>query len=203
MARIADEFGQPIVRALRDAPEGMRPLGGLPRGLGRQQRRNNDGVTEIDEFRDAPDTPNAPHVHRPGDGDGSNGNPDPNRPLGPGEDRGDGRDINGHFVGSENRPWADREQIGLDRVSERRGVDVIRDQVASRHPSTGDQRRFYDGLYENADGTYTGIEVKSGGATRNPAQQSFDNAVSPGNPATAILNGETIAIVEVILEQVK
>lgn len=202
MSRIGDELFRPIMRAFDDTPANLRPVGDVPRLLKRQQRRNNDGVTEIDEFTDSPNTPDAPHPHRPGDGDGSRGD-DADRPLQPGEDRGDGRDINGHFVGSQNRPWADREQTGLDNVSERLGVDVVREQVASRHPSTGDQRRFYDGLFQNADGTWTGIEVKSGSAGRDAAQRLFDGAVSVETPAIANLpNVGQISIVKVILERV-
>ncbi|WP_350350192.1 hypothetical protein ABS642_11675 [Microbacterium sp. A8/3-1] len=133
---------------------------------------------------------NGPDTDRPGDGDA----PAP---------RNDGRDDRGRFVGDGNRPWVDREQIGLDNVANREGVDVIRDQVASRHPSTGDQIRYYDGLFANADGTYTGIEVKSGSASRNPAQTLFDGAVSVETPAIANLpNVGQISIVQVILERV-
>lgn len=205
MPRLGDEIFRPIVKSLDDTPVQLRPVGDVARIVGRQGRRNQDGVHGIDRTPDGmPDGPDAPHPpHRPGDGDGSGGTPDPNRPLRPGEDRGDGRDINGHFVGGENRPWVDREQIGLDNVSDQLGVDIVRDQVASRHPSTGDQIRFYDGLFPNGDGTWTGIEVKSGSAGRSPAQNLFDGAVSVETPAIANLpDVGQIRIVKVILERV-
>ncbi|MEK6345746.1 MAG: hypothetical protein V4737_18200 [Curtobacterium sp.] len=62
--------------------------------------------------------------------------------------------------------------------------------------------RVYDGLAEKPDGTYVGVEIKSGTATRNAEQRAFDNAVSPENPATATLNGKTIKITEVIEQKV-
>lgn len=193
MTRIGDEVFRPIIRALDDAPVHLRPVGDVPRLLKRQQRRNQDGVHDIDQtpdgMPDAPSSPNRPHTDRPGD----------DAPPA----RNDGRDDRGRFVGGENRPWVDREQIGLDNVADRLGVDVVRDQVASRHPSTGDQIRFYDGLFQNADGSWTGIEVKSGSASRNPAQNLFDGAVSVETPAIAQLpNVGPIRIVEVILERV-
>ncbi|WP_300266985.1 hypothetical protein [Microbacterium sp.] len=144
-------------------------------------------------------------VNRRTDGiDVFDGKPDmPNRPDRPGTGRNDGRDARGRFVGDGNRPWADREQIGLDNVAEREGVDIIRDQVAARTSPTGDQIRYYDGLFRNADGTYTGVEVKSGSASRDAAQRLFDGTVSVNTPARANLpDVGPISIVNVILERV-
>lgn len=117
--------------------------------------------------------------------------------------RNDGRDERGRFVGDGNRPWVDREKAGLDNVADREGVTIIRDQVASRHPDTGDQIRYYDGLFANADGSYTGVEVKSGNAGRNAAQRLFDGAVSVDKPAFVdIPNVGPAIITNVILERV-
>lgn len=69
--------------------------------------------------------------------------------------------------------------------------------------ATSDQVRYYDGFIENADGTYTGIEIKGGTGSRDAAQRGFDATVSPERPATATLNGERITITRVILETVK
>lgn len=157
--------------------------------------RRTDG---IDVFDGKPDMPNRPDRHTP---DGSRHTPDGDGGKRHGIDRGDGRDDYGHFVGSGNKPWSDKEQIGLDEVSDEIGADVIRDQVRARVDGR-DQNRYYDGLYQNADGTYTGVEVKSGSATRDAAQQGFDDSVSRSNPATANLNGEAIQIVQVILKEV-
>lgn len=98
----------------------------------------------------------------------------------------------------------------MDRVADRRSVEVIHDKVRAtidgyrdKPDATSDQHRYYDGLYENADGTYTGIEVKGGTGSRDAAQKGFDSTVSPERPATATLNGKTIQITRVVLETVK
>jgi hypothetical protein len=202
---------KPVIRELRQA--GVKGAGYAKDKLHQVTDNINDhfdtvikGVVDEDNFDGAPGSPRKPDTRIPGDGGTNMPDGDTRRR---GVDRGDGRDDYGHFVGSENRPWIDREQQGLDAVAERRGVDVHRNQVRATiegHRADGasaDQARYYDGLYENADGTYTGIEVKSGSATRDSAQLGFDNAVSRDNPATATLNGNKITIVEVILETVK
>ncbi|MGM7667928.1 hypothetical protein [Microbacterium sp. A93] len=172
-------------------------------------------VRDKDNYDGKPDTPNSTNPHRPGDGNnggGNNGNGNPgggnnvdgnNGGGNPGSGRNDGRDERGRFVGDGNRPWVDREKIGLDNVADDLGVDIIRDQVASRHPSTGEQVRFFDGLFENPDGTYTGVEIKSGSAGRSPAQNLFDGAVSVETPAIAHLpDVGQIDIIKVILRNV-
>lgn len=71
MARIADEFGAPIVRALRDAPESLRPLRGVVDGMQAKQLRNRDGVGDVDRY-DAPGgagPAHGPQLPNPG-GDG-------------------------------------------------------------------------------------------------------------------------------------
>jgi hypothetical protein len=127
-----------------------------------------------------------------------------------GVDRGDGRDYAGTYAkGQDHKPWVDTEKIGLDKVSDRLQVDVIRDKVRAtiegyRQPgATGDQNRYFDGLIRNPDGTYTGVEIKGGTGTRDAAQRGFDTTVSVERPATATLNGEKIQITRVILETVK
>ena len=50
MARVADELIRPMLRALDDLPVHGRQLGDMVRGLRGQQRRNRDGVEEIDTF---------------------------------------------------------------------------------------------------------------------------------------------------------
>lgn len=121
-----------------------------------------------------------------------------------------GRDVLGQYNGDGQRPWVDTEKIGLDDLAEKRGLDIIRDKVRAtiegyhhRPDATSDQHRYYDGLYKNPDGTYTGIEVKGGTGTRDASQRGFDNTVSPERPATATLNGEKISITRVILKEVQ
>lgn len=120
-----------------------------------------------------------------------------------------GRNVRGQYNGDGQRPWVDTERIGLDLVAKDTGQDVIRDKVRAtidgyhyRPGARSDQERYYDGLLRNADGTYTGIEVKGGTKGRGAAQRGFDATVSPERPATATLNGERIRIVDVILKPV-
>ncbi len=80
------------------------------------------------------------------------------------------------------------------------GRDVISDQVRSTLPDGS--IRYYDGLSSNADGTYEGIEVKSGSASLSPSQRAFDGAVDGGTPATAMLNGQPIQITSTELVRV-
>ena len=119
-----------------------------------------------------------------------------------------GRNVRGEYNGDGQRPWVDAEKIGLDEVAEQRGVDILRRKLRAtiegyRRPgAVADQHRYFDGLYRNADGTYTAIEVKSGGASRDAAQRGFDSTVSVERPATAMLDGEKITIIKVILKEV-
>ncbi|WP_431075445.1 putative T7SS-secreted protein [Microbacterium phyllosphaerae] len=121
-----------------------------------------------------------------------------------------GRDVKGHWNGDGQRPWVDTEKIGLDKVSDDIGQEVVRDKVRAsiegyhhKPTATSDQVRYFDGFFENADGTYTGVEIKGGSGSRSAAQEGFDSTVSPERPATAIYNGKQIEITRVILETVK
>jgi hypothetical protein len=114
---------------------------------------------------------------------------------GPGIDRGDGRDPLGRFTGRGGY-GADKEAQGLQDYADVTGRDAIPDQVQAKLPDSP-QGRFYDGLALKPDGTYEGIEVKSGTAARNAAQRGFDGKVSASNPATATLGGAEIKITSV------
>jgi len=120
-----------------------------------------------------------------------------------------GRDIAGKYNGDGQRPWVDTEKIGLDEVADETGQDIIRDKVRStiagyhhRADATTEQHRYFDGLFDNGDGTWTAVEVKGGTGSRTAAQREFDAMVSPETPATATLNGQSIQIVDVILKHV-
>ena len=124
----------------------------------------------------------------------------------PGVNRGDGRDDLGQFAPRDpDAPIPDyalKEQQGLDQVAKNQNVDVLRDRVHVDYAGSPQNGRYYDGLYRNPDGTYTGIEVKSGGAFDDywrpgNTQRQFDAQVSPDNPAIGMLNGEEIKIVDV------
>jgi YD repeat-containing protein len=108
-----------------------------------------------------------------------------------GVDRGDGRDVLGRFTGVGGY-GADAEAQGLEQYAADTGREVISDQVRATLPDGS--IRYYDGLSPNGDGTYEGIEVKSGSAGLTEGQQAFDGAVNDGTSATATLNGQPIQI---------
>ena len=117
------------------------------------------------------------------------------------EDRGDGRNSEGKFASGSRQAYdASKlsEQQALDGIEEDSGVEVIHNPPRASVDGV-DRGRDYDGLQENADGTYHAIEIKSGdGAHRSPAQNAFDKLVSPENPATVTLrDGRVVKITEV------
>lgn len=123
-------------------------------------------------------------------------------PLRPGVDRGDGRDILGRFTGRSGY-GADGQSAGLRLYAQRYEVTPVDTQVRATIPTSDSLGgRYYDGLARNPDGTYVGIEVKSGTATRNAHQRDFDAAVGPDSPATAVLNGQRILITSTIVIKV-
>ncbi|MFT4156465.1 MAG: hypothetical protein QM630_00830 [Microbacterium sp.] len=128
-----------------------------------------------------------------------------------GVNRGDTRDFEGKWTQRDpdapTPDYARKEQQGLDQVADTVGKDVIRDKVRVDYPGSPQGGRYYDGLYRNPDGTYTGVEVKSGSAYDDywrpgNSQQQFDSRVSADNPAAGYLNGEEIKIVKVRVERV-
>jgi hypothetical protein len=111
-----------------------------------------------------------------------------------------GRDALGRFTGAGGY-GADAEAQGLADYELATGQTVISDQVRATL-SDGGAGRYYDGLVQNADGTYTGIEVKSGSASLSASQRAFDNAVNGGAVARATLNGQPIEITSTELVRV-
>lgn len=184
--KLSDTIGPALRRSFDDAPV---HLTGVPRVVNRlvdKKRGDRDGVRSIDRYDGS-----TPDVSR---------SPNPNHP---------GRDRRGRYNGDGSTPWRDKEKLGLDMVAKRSRVEIHRDQVRATIPglrkdgAAADQPRYYDGLYRNPDGTYTGVEIKSGHGVRNVDQKRFDGSVSRENPATAVLHGESIQIVNVHLERVK
>lgn len=91
-----------------------------------------------------------------------------------------------------------KEQEDLDRAEEILGGPIERKQVLARVIGGRPTGRYYDGLFLNADGTYTAIEVKTGtGRYKGTDQELFDSLVTPDNPATAKLYDKLIRIVSV------
>lgn len=96
-----------------------------------------------------------------------------------------------------------KEAEGLSRYEKRAGLKVDPDQVVAKQDSSNVGRK-YDGLAAKPDGTYEGIEVKSGTATRTAQQKEFDSKVSYENPAYATLkDGTPIKITSVKVVPVK
>jgi hypothetical protein len=94
-----------------------------------------------------------------------------------------------------------KEAEGVAAEGKRAGLPTTTQQVKATVDGAPNGR-FFDGLMKNPDGTYTGIEIKSGTASRSAEQRTFDSLVSPSNPAYAKLNGVTIKITSVILRKV-
>jgi hypothetical protein len=96
------------------------------------------------------------------------------------------------------------EKAALDDREARTHIPIIRDQVKATHPDVIDpitkkpQGRLYDGLEPTGNpDEYIGIEAKTHPGAHQTRQDRFDAAVSPERPATAILNGREIKIVDV------
>lgn len=124
-----------------------------------------------------------------------------------GVDRGDGRDDYGQFAhGQTKKPWVDKEKIGLDEVEEELKVPVERQRARSSIEGST-QQRYFDGYVKNDDGTYTALEVKSGTGYEKymknaENQKSFDDSISPENPATVTIRGQKMTITDVLISVV-
>jgi hypothetical protein len=111
-----------------------------------------------------------------------------------------GRDALGRFTGTGGY-GASAEAQGLNDYATATGRTVISDQVRATLPDGS--IRYYDGLSPNGDGTYEGVEVKSGSASLSASQRAFDAQVDSGGPATATLNGQQIEITSTRLVRVR
>ncbi|MFJ7289688.1 hypothetical protein ACIQUC_15360 [Curtobacterium sp. NPDC098951] len=120
-------------------------------------------------------------------------------------DKHGGRSKDGKYRSQDNSKArvdaAEKEAQGIKQVEKRLGTEVDTTKVKARVDGVSNGR-VYDGLAKKPDGTYVGIEIKSGAASRNAEQRAFDGAVSPSNPAIATLNGRIIKITEVIEQKV-
>jgi len=183
--KLGDAIGPALRRSFDDTPVHLK---GVPRVINRltdKKSRDRDGVHEVDRY------------------DGSNHDvsrsPNPNHP---------GRDRGGRYNGDGNRPWDDKEQVGLDRYAERNGVEVIRTKAKVDYDASPQDGRTYDGLVKNGDGpnTYTGVEVKSGRAIDrygpSNTQFQFDEAVNAGTPAQGKMDGVEFFVTRVRVEEV-
>ncbi|WP_371174606.1 hypothetical protein [Buchananella felis] len=119
---------------------------------------------------------------------------------------GKGRFVKGH---QGAKRYAETEAIGakqfIDRMAERgKQVVEIIDYKKMARVDGAPNRRYYDRIMRLDDGTWIGLEVKSGNARKRPEQKLFDSLVAPDNPARVTLkDGRQIDIIGVFLEQVK
>ena len=133
--------------------------------------------------------------------------PEPKPDIDPrdGVNRGDGHDHRGKWAeknkGShayEPSEWQGAEQYR--KRMEQQGhplQEIVNEKRAARINGTG-RTRFYDRFVLTEDGTWEGLEVKSGGGHYEPSQRAFDAQVSPDNPAYVTLSdGRTIKITNV------
>jgi len=125
-------------------------------------------------------------------------------------DRGDGRDIKGRYAKSNGgaHTYDDSEARGLEEYLDDLDADgvavneVIEYKRLARIEGAP-QGRYYDRLVQREDGTWVGLEVKSGGFSYSGTQRAADNSVSPNNPAIVKLDdGRTIQVTKVAVWRV-
>jgi RHS repeat-associated protein len=112
------------------------------------------------------------------------------------------RDLKGCFVSPRGagRPGVAAETAVWDAIVKKRGWSVRRGNVAVRNSSG--QLRYYDGAAISPSGRVIGLEVKSGGATRNGAQRTFDAGVNAGDIAFGVGRSEGTDVVRSLLIRV-
>lgn len=95
------------------------------------------------------------------------------------------RNAAGRFVspnGAAGRSGASAERAVWGAVRAKSGNWTVIEGIVGARNASG-QQRFYDGVAISPAGRAIGLEVKSGTATRNPVQRSFDAGVSSSTPA--------------------
>lgn len=126
-------------------------------------------------------------------------------PYGPNENH-PGRNNKGQYQSKDNNKAradsAQKEAKGIKQYEDETGVEVTTTQQVRASMEGATKERIYDGLVKKPDGTWEGIEVKSG-TSADKAQKAFDQAVSYDHPAYAKLNGERIKITSVNYQRVK
>lgn len=117
-----------------------------------------------------------------------------------GPDRGDGRFLDGTWSNGRTGYYDAKgaEQKVLDNLEDDLQLPIERRQVKAHIEGEKQDGRFFDGLIRKPDGTYSGVEVKTGDARYGGTQKHFDGLISSENPAIAKLDGQEIRITEVI-----
>lgn len=126
-------------------------------------------------------------------------------PNGPNQEH-PGRNNKGEYQSKDNDKArvdsAQKEAQGIKQYEEEFSTKVTTTQKVRASMDGATKQRVYDGLVKKPDGTWEGIEVKSG-SSADGAQEAFDRAVSYDRPAYATLNGERIEITSVNYQRVK
>jgi hypothetical protein len=123
--------------------------------------------------------------------------------AGEGVNRGDGRDVGGKFTGQNGVGWGkNAEAEGIKQYENANPGRWVTTEQRRASVSGAPNGRFYDGLARLPDGTYEGIEIKSGTASLTPGQRAFDTSVSPQNPAYVTIVNEQGVVETVKITQV-
>jgi len=117
------------------------------------------------------------------------------------------RNKNGTYGDGNTADGKEAERKALDQREEETGTPLIRDQVRATHPDvqnpkTGKpQGRYYDALEPTGNpDEYIGVEAKTHeGVDLTADQARFDEAVSAERPATAVVDGREVKIVDTVV----
>ena len=115
------------------------------------------------------------------------------------------RDAKGKFAGATGGiNYGELEEAaGIASYNAKFGTAAATAKVRATFAGGESGQRYYDGLALKPDGTYEGIEVKSGTATLTAGQRDFDNQVTGGALAQATLHGKPIKITSVFYVNVE
>lgn len=113
------------------------------------------------------------------------------------------RSVDGTYGPGNSGDGKAAEKAALDERERKTHIAIVREQVRATHPDvenpkTGKpQHRYYDGLEPTGNpDEYIGIEAKTNEDSGQTHQQEFDDAVTVERPATAVLDGREIKIVD-------
>ena len=92
-----------------------------------------------------------------------------------------------------------RIEKALAKYSEAEDTTPLIEQILLHVPGSM-SGRYYDGLIQQSDGTYTGVDVSGAGLPPSLTQMAFDGLVSADNPAVgATAKGTPISVTSVEL----
>jgi RHS repeat-associated protein len=106
-----------------------------------------------------------------------------------------GRDALGKFMkknAGDAAPGSGAEKAAWDAIRQKKGWTVTEGRISVRDKSG--QLRVYDGYATSPRGRNIGLEIKSGDASRNKAQRTFDQGIGSNNPAQGVGKSEGVTI---------